>query len=235
MSDPIVARIQALLAKAESTQFEHEAEAFYAKAEELMTKHAVERWQLAQAGNVVEEPVHAIVQYSATDANLPGKRVILSAAALAAGVEVVLCPTTKKVQHAYLIGYRTDVEFAELLYNSLVLQCMRFATPDVRRSKRLLTDFMLGFGTRVYNRVKEQRTTESSGETSTALALVDRSDKVKAAVDDLFAGRTKTVKPAKREQDFAAQRAGVAAGNRADISGGRNNVGGSRGELGKGA
>jgi hypothetical protein len=230
--DPIIAKIQGLLAKAESTEFEAEAEAFYAKAEELMTKHAVERWQLAQAGKVAEEPVKRTIIYSTTDANLPGKTQILAAAAKAAGVFVVLTPKTKKMQAAYLVGFESDCEFAELLYTSLLVQAMRFCPTDVRRVKARLTDYLLGFGSIVAGRVLEREKERESESSSDLLpALIDRDAQVKDAVGDFFPrlGKTKAVA---RRTDWNARAAGGEAGKRADISGGRNNVGGSRGQLG---
>ncbi len=48
----VLARIRALLAKAESTTFEEEAHAFTAKAQELMTRHAIDVAMLgASAGS----------------------------------------------------------------------------------------------------------------------------------------------------------------------------------------
>jgi hypothetical protein len=42
-------RVRALLAKADSTTFEHEADTFRAKADELMRLYAIEQWQVDQA------------------------------------------------------------------------------------------------------------------------------------------------------------------------------------------
>lgn len=48
--------VRGLLAKAASTEFEAEAEAFRAKADELMTKYAIEMWQVEQAQAGVNAP-----------------------------------------------------------------------------------------------------------------------------------------------------------------------------------
>lgn len=228
MTDPIITKIQALLAKAESTTFEAERDAFLAKAQELMTKHAVEQWQLRQAGSVVEKPVNKLVMYSTTDANLPGKQQLLLAACRAAGCEPVLAPRTKHQQHAYVIGYEVDVDFAELLYTSLLVQCMSSAPADIRRVKSRLTDFMLGYARTVRMRIEALGAEQDAQHTgSMALALIDRSNDVKDAVGEVFP-KLRTSKSVARRSDFSAQAAGGAAGQRADISGGRNNVGGSK-------
>ena len=43
-------RIRALIAKAEASEFDDEAEAFQAKAAELMSEHAIDRDQLGTVG-----------------------------------------------------------------------------------------------------------------------------------------------------------------------------------------
>lgn len=50
--DLILQRVRAMLAKADSTEFEGEAEVFRAKADELMTKYTIEQWQLDMADEV---------------------------------------------------------------------------------------------------------------------------------------------------------------------------------------
>jgi hypothetical protein len=47
--DKMLEKVRALLAKADSTEFAGEADVFRAKADELMTRYAIEQWQLDQA------------------------------------------------------------------------------------------------------------------------------------------------------------------------------------------
>lgn len=230
--ETIIKRVQALLAKAESTQFEHEADAFYAKAEELMTKHAIERWQLAQAKGVTEKPVKRTIIYSTNDANLPGKKTLLVAAGKASGCQIILAPGTKKQQAAFIVGFAADAEYAELLYTSLLVQAMRFAPREVRRVKSKLTDYLLGFGYAVIARINERQEAAQASEDSDLLpALRSREAEVADAVRNFFPrlGKSRAVA---RRTDWAAQQAGHAAGQRADITAGRGTVGGNRKELG---
>ena len=56
----LLRKIQGLLAKAEATTFEHERDAFIAKADELMMKHRIELWEVQQhqSGRISErEPI----------------------------------------------------------------------------------------------------------------------------------------------------------------------------------
>src|SRR4051812_34734140 len=48
-NDPMLNRVRALLAQAESTNFEAEAETFTAKAQELMTRHAIDMAMIVDA------------------------------------------------------------------------------------------------------------------------------------------------------------------------------------------
>jgi hypothetical protein len=231
LMESVITKIQALLAKAERTEFEHEAEAFYAKAEELMTKHAVERWQLAKAGDVAAKPVKREVIYSTNDANLPAKKQLLAVAARAAGCEVVLAPSTKKQQTAWIIGFEDDAEYAEMLYTSLLVQAMRFCEPTIRRHKAKLTDYLLGFTYAVRARINErERAREQESLGDLLPALLDRKTSVENAVSEFFPrlGKSRAVA---RRTDWSSQQAGHAAGQRADISGGRHNIGGRNKEL----
>src|SRR3546814_6950063 len=56
-NDPGLRRVQAMLAKAESTQFPAEAEALLAKAQELMSRHAIDEAMLQSAGRAASDAV----------------------------------------------------------------------------------------------------------------------------------------------------------------------------------
>lgn len=219
--DKMIDKIQALLNKAENTTFEAERDTFLAKAQELMTKHAIERWQLGKAKGVDEKPVQVYFIYSNNDANLPGKKQLLAAAAKAAGCEVVLVGARgqKRDFKACFIGYAADAEFAQMLYTSLALQAQRFAPADVRKVKARFTDFMLGFASVVAARLAEQEREDAKVDDYLP-AMIDRSEDVRKARDEFFPrlGHSKAVA---RRQDWAARSAGAKAGQRADISGGR--------------
>src|SRR3954452_25125297 len=55
--DPVLIKVRALLAQAESTTFEAEAEAFTAKAHALMARHAIDAARVAAASGGDERPV----------------------------------------------------------------------------------------------------------------------------------------------------------------------------------
>ncbi|MEV5756525.1 DUF2786 domain-containing protein [Streptomyces tendae] len=116
-----LARIRALLAKAEVTGYPEEAEALSAKAQELMARHSVDEALLA-----------AQAQGSATSPDTPGacrigveppyeqaKAVLLDAVADANHCRAVWNET---FGFSTVVGYEADLEAVELLYTSLLVQ-----------------------------------------------------------------------------------------------------------------
>ena len=118
--DPMLARVRALLAKAESTEHESEAMAFTAKAQGLITKHAIDLAAVHSDQPVTESPQLIRV---AIDAPYGDAKALL----LQTLAEQTRCRT---VFHAALamssvIGYPTDLKAVELLFTSLLVQAQR--------------------------------------------------------------------------------------------------------------
>ncbi|MGV9912957.1 DUF2786 domain-containing protein [Streptomyces tendae] len=116
-----LARIRALLAKAEATGYPEEAEALSAKAQELMARHSVDEALLA-----------AQAQGSATSPDTPGacrigveppyeqaKAVLLDAVADANHCRAVW---NEPFGFSTVVGFEADLEAVELLYTSLLVQ-----------------------------------------------------------------------------------------------------------------
>lgn len=232
--DDIIRKIQAMLAKAESTTHEAEAETFNAKAQELMLRHAIAEADLADAGQAKKgaiEPEPFV--YSGSDANLPGKRRLLTVACRMAGVKCVFYTGSRHKQTAVLIGYKSDREYAAMLYASFTLQVTSLGRLAYDRDrppfgiKRYMTGFMVGFGDRVSERA-EQMTTTVDKDTGGSLLPVLASKE--AEVDEAFNRHfPNTKKLARNRVDAQAYGAGSAAGARADIGG--RKVGGNRKSL----
>ncbi|MEU8730630.1 DUF2786 domain-containing protein [Streptomyces tendae] len=116
-----LARIRALLAKAEATGYPEEAEALSAKAQELMARHSVDEALLA-----------ARAQGAAASPDTPGacrigveppyeqaKAVLLDAVADANHCRAVWNET---FGFSTVVGFEADLEAVELLYTSLLVQ-----------------------------------------------------------------------------------------------------------------
>ena len=156
--DRALRRIRGLLAKAESTEFADEAEALTAKAQELMTRHAVDAALLdagrAPAGDVGTRRVHVADPY------VRAKMQLLAAVAEANDVRLVWY---QKLGIANLVGGRADLDAVELLFTSLLLQVAQALSSAERQdggrsaSRTFRRAFLLGYAHRIGERLQSAR------------------------------------------------------------------------------
>ena len=130
LRDRLLTRIRGLLAKAEATDHPAEAETFTAKAQELMTRHAVDEAVLRGRQHedipVASRRVHLQSPYANVKATL------LNAVARPNRCRMVL---HERVRHRVLVGTPTDVDQTELLFTSLLIQATRaMAEAGTRRA-----------------------------------------------------------------------------------------------------
>lgn len=183
--------IRGLLAKAEATEFAEEAETLTAKAQELMTRHAVDAALLQSdlpAGEVDTRRVHVADPY------VRAKVQLLGAVAEANDVRLVWY---QGLGIATIVGGRADLDAVELLFTSLLLQVahgLAAAEREVGRSASQRTfrrAFLLGYAHRIGERLqnaRRQATAEAAAERRVDLLPVLRSrrEAVDAAVAQLF-------------------------------------------------
>jgi hypothetical protein len=157
--DPVLERIRGLLAKAESTTFEAEAVAFTSKAQELMTRHAIDDAMLADRARGEQGELVAIrlpIDAPYADA----KSLLLQTVA-----ENGRC---RSIFHAdvalsTVVGFPTDVAGVEMLFTSLLLQAQtalaeaaRLAPPRARaRRPSYRSAFLLAYANRIDERLQE--------------------------------------------------------------------------------
>jgi hypothetical protein len=223
----MVRKVQGLLAKAERTDIKAEADAFFAKAEELMLRYAIDEARLAEFRGVKaaeSKPVMETYTYSTTDNNAVGKMDLIHAAARGHRVRMVLAPalSSKRVKTCYLIGMRRDVDFVKTLYTSLLVQAMREAALAWERSDQwggksaYVTSFLSGYGATVHRRLQEL-TAAVRAEDPTGMALVDMSaGALDQAVRDFLGG---TQSHTARRGASNGYGAGALAGKTADLMG----------------
>ena len=187
--------IRGLLAKAESTEFEAEAEAFTAKAQELMAAHSIERAMLDERrGGDGVSPRSVTVKIHRPYAE--PKMHLLSAAAGPNHCKVVW---NRYKEEAVVFGFDNDIDAVELLFTSLLVQATRAMTalgPQTdwagrSRTRSFRRSFLLGFADRIGWRLREaaDRTTEAAAGTygsSLAPVLALRDERVAAAVRDEY-------------------------------------------------
>jgi hypothetical protein len=188
-------KVRALLAKAESTPFEAEADAFTAKAQELMARYRIDRALLEASGRAARhEPSN--VRIAVPDPYADAKALLLALVADANGCRAVW---SKRGGFATVFGFDDELAAIEELFTSLLLQ----ATGALRRegskrdpfgqsrTKRFRRSFLVAFATRVGERLREavDATVEAaSAATGTALVpiLDARAEASRAAAHAAF-------------------------------------------------
>jgi Protein of unknown function (DUF2786) len=185
-----LARVRALLAKAESTTYPEEAEALTAKAQELMSRYSLELI-------MVESTVAAADQYPAAARRLwldnpyvAAKAMLVAAVAAANRCRTVL---SEKLGFTTVLGDDVDLEIVELLSTSLLVQATRAmlsSGSQMTRSGRSRTrsyrhSFLLAYATRIGERLNRARDagTAAVAEAAELLPVLAARERV---VDELF-------------------------------------------------
>jgi len=193
-NDPILDRIRALLAQAESTTFEAEAEAFTAKAQQLMTRHAVDQAVLASRADRSETPL--TIRIPIDDPYVDAKSLLLQCVA-----ENTRCRSVFHERYAMssVVGFAGDVAATEMLFTSLLVQAqtaMHAAAASSpagarTRSRSFRAAFLVAYANRIGERlaaINEGVITEVEVESNRSIlpVLSARSHVVDASIDDMF-------------------------------------------------
>jgi hypothetical protein len=221
--DRALRRIRGLLAKAESTEFPDEAEALTAKAQELMTRHAVDAALLESGPSPTGGAAVDARRVHVRDPYVRAKMQLLGAVAEANDVKVVWYST---LGIANLVGVRADVAAVELLFTSLLLQVAQALSAAERSpgrrsaSRSFRRSFLLGYAHRIGERLlaaRERATTEAAAEHGVDLLpdLRSRQAAVEQRVADLFP-RVRATR-SRASIDAGGWFAGREAADRADV------------------
>ncbi|WP_143546805.1 DUF2786 domain-containing protein [Rhodococcus sp. 06-235-1A] len=223
----ILGRIRGLLAKAESTQFPAEAEAFSAKAQDLMTRYAIDS-ALLDAGNrcgVIDDVITRRIMVS--NPYCKAKLLLLHSVCKANGARTVW---KKKYLLATVIGMPVDLDLCELLYTSLLVQSARaldeVGESPTSRTRSFRHAFLIAYAHRIGERLHDARTRATAAATQQhGSALVPIMAKRSDAVDRAYAARYPSTKTITFGSDNAqGWLAGRAAAERADLTGGRERL-----------
>lgn len=194
---PMLVRVRALLAKAESTQYESEAIAFTAKAQELMTKHALDQAMLAGADAGPASP--GVIRIPIDPPYLDAKALLLQVIAEHSRCQSVL---HAGVEMSSVIGFSTDLEAVELLFTSLLVQAQHAlaasslaAPPGSRaRSQSFRAAFLQGFISRIDARlasVNRVAFDQAKAQAETFLPVLrSRDEQISAFVEQRFSTLT---------------------------------------------
>ena len=181
----IVSRVQALLAKAESTTYPEEADALVAKAQELMARHAIDE-AVAQQRRPGARP--EIRRITIEGPYITPKAALLSAIGRANDVQVVY----NRAGGASLMGFDADIEIVELLFASLLVQASRAMLRAPREEvgsqvKAFRHAFLLAFAHRIGERLAEARASAvDDAAAQRGASLVPLFDARRSAVDELM-------------------------------------------------
>jgi hypothetical protein len=117
-------RVRALLAKAEATDYPEEAEAYTAKAQELMTRHRIDHAVLAAtAGGDRDRP--AARRIAVDNPYEAAKTLLLQVVAEANTCRAVWM---KRFGLTAVVGFAADLDATEVLFTSLLVQATRAMT-----------------------------------------------------------------------------------------------------------
>lgn len=218
-------RVRALLAKAESTDFPEEADAFTAKAQELMARHRIDHALLAATTGEREKPVTRRVgidnPYEAP------KSLLLQVVAEANRCRAVWM---KRFGFTTIVGFPADLDSTELLFTSLLVQATRAMTqakPSVDQYGRNTTrsfrqSFLTAYASRIGERLdaategvdREARESSAAGQLLPVLAA--RDDAVRDAFEQQFPELTQHATTINNRAGWAS---GRAAADRASLHG----------------
>ena len=196
VDERILARVRALLAKAESTTFPAEAETFTAGAQALMARHCIDHALLAATGRApADGPTGRRIgidnPYEAAKASL------LAAVAAANRSRAVW---TKTLGFATVVGHPADLDTVEVLFTSLLVQGTTAMTGEGSRASRgggsrtraFRQSFLVSYGYRIGERLTEttRQETEAAavepGKRNLLPVLASRVEAVERATAALF-------------------------------------------------
>lgn len=150
----VLARVRGLLAKAESTEYAEEAEALTAKAQDLMTRHSLQRLIGAHRRQETETVANGRIWLDPPYAS--AKSLLVAAVAEAnrcqsVGMGDLSCVT--------VVGLDTDLAAVELLVTSLLVQATRSMVEGQpyagRRMRSFRQSFLVAFANRIGERLRE--------------------------------------------------------------------------------
>lgn len=189
--DPVLRRVRKLLWKAESTEFDDEADALTAKAHELMTKHAIDHALLHQhESSDVPRTMRVPIEAPYADA----KSFLLQV--------VANSQRSRSIFHSGLnlssiVGHAGDLQAVEMLFTSLLVQAqheLKLASTGASaraRGQSYRSAYYLAYAHRISERLRAvtEEVIADTGDRSALPVLVAREDATAAAFEERFAAQ----------------------------------------------
>ncbi len=180
---PKLARVRALLAKAESTEFDEEAEALSAKAQELISRYALDR--LVADGPAQDRSDLQVRRLWLDAPYVRAKALLVSAVA---GANRCRAASAERLNFSVVVGATADLDAVELLVTSLLVQAdaamlrhgRRASAAGVTRTRSFRQSFLTAYAIRVGERLSAVNAT-AARDAGADLLPVLRSQEIKVA------------------------------------------------------
>ena len=185
--EKVLAKVRSLLAKAESTEFDDEAEALSAKAQELMSRYALDR-ALIDHGHGIRQQA-TLRRIWLDNPYVTAKAMLVDAVASANRCRTVLAD---QWGFTTVVGDEVDLDVVELLTTSLLLQGTRamlstgsqLNRSGVSRTRSYRQSFLVAYAGRIGERMHAaNEASESATDSSMLLPVLSARSRV---VDDLI-------------------------------------------------
>lgn len=219
-------RVRALLAKAESTESPEEAEALSAKAQELISRYALDRLLNEpvddDANQMASRRIWVDAPYVRPKASLIGQ---VASANRCKGV------FTEHLEFMTVVGEQSDLDAVELMTASLLVQAQRAMVAHgsqsdgwgTSRTRSFRQSFLVSFASRIGERLRaaSEEAAEETGEAKALVPVLQRHrERVDAACEALFPDMVKGRRTSvTNEHGWAA---GRAAADLASLDGHKN-------------
>jgi hypothetical protein len=216
--DPLLARVCKLLAKAEDPACTAaEAEAFTAKATDLIAKYGVDQALLAAADPATDRVGDRIVTIDPPYAR--DKAGLLAAVAAPLRCRVVHL-ARRGTARSHLFGHRADLERVELLFTSLLVQAAHgLAASTVPGGEHLAAyrrTWLVGYTQAVQARLWAAEQSAAAAQPGAELVLLDRTELVEQRRDEVY---PRLARPGPRRLRGSGLHHGYRAGQTADLGG----------------
>ena len=210
----LLTRVQALLAKAEATDFDDEADALTAKAQELISRHSLDRLLArATAGGAQEQP--AVRRLWLDAPYLMPKGLLVHVVADANRCRSVI---SERLGCCTIVGAANDLDAVDVLVPSLLLQAhvamtrsgARRDASGTSRTRSFRQAFLLSYADRIGERLAaadERATTTNEGGGALVPLLARHREQVDAACDAMFPNAVARGATASNAQGWWAGRA----------------------------
>lgn len=213
-----VEKVRKLLAKAEGASTQEEADAFFAKAQDLITKWEIDSLEFAALRQGPTEWNIVNRRYDVSSYSPNHDAFVINSIARGMGMWGYQEPYVRGWSKgaAVVFGTEEDFERFEMMLTSIQLQLSRAmrAAENKAWNRNQQRTFRLGFKLGYGKRIEERLLTARSKATGKSLVLAGKEDAIERAKPDGL--RTKTMRGSSAGMD-----AGVNAANSADIGHGR--------------